>query len=93
MTNMVINNVNNEHRLLTAMATLVHGTMTKSLFWHLGSSWFQHVPTAGSRNFEVRSTAMDEEYAEEEVMTEEDWDEEHAEGSKCRCVAQQMSTE
>ena len=30
---------------------------------------------------EVRTTAADEEYGEEEDMTEEDWDEEHAEGS------------
>ena len=29
----------------------------------------------------MRTTAADEEYGEEEDITEEDWDEEHAEGS------------
>ena len=34
----------------------------------------------------MRTTAADEEYGEEEDMTEEDWDEEHAEGSSRRAL-------
>ena len=41
--------------------------------WSVDRSWGHDV--------EVRTTAADEEYGEEEDMTEEDWDEEHAEGS------------
>eukprot|EP00435_Cladocopium_sp_Y103_P027552 s187_g6.t2 len=36
----------------------------------------------GIARVKVRTTAADEEYGEEEDMTEEDWDEEHAEGQR-----------